>query len=74
MKVNKKGYQVYEWVKKYERNEPLDCRVYARAAACVVGLDRYENSETFWNNMQAVPAQKKEEKKKEQVKRTSFWG
>lgn len=35
-----RGYQRFEWVKKYERNEPLDCRVYARAAAVVLGLDR----------------------------------
>jgi phage terminase large subunit GpA-like protein len=28
------------WKKTYERNEPLDCRVYARAASIVVGLDR----------------------------------
>ena len=35
-----KGYTVYEWHKKYERNEPLDCRVYARVAASIIGLDR----------------------------------
>lgn len=29
-----------QWKKRYERNEPLDCRVYARAASVVVGLDR----------------------------------
>jgi phage terminase large subunit GpA-like protein len=34
------GYPRLQWVKKYERNEPLDCRVYARAAAAIVGLDR----------------------------------
>jgi phage terminase large subunit GpA-like protein len=34
------GFSRYYWVKKYERNEPLDCRVYARAAANLVGLDR----------------------------------
>ena len=38
--VTKKGYITYEWRKKYERNEPLDCRIYARAAASIVGLDR----------------------------------
>jgi phage terminase large subunit GpA-like protein len=35
-----RGYPRYEWKKVYERNEPLDCRVYARAAATIVGLDR----------------------------------
>lgn len=41
-KINKKGFRVYEWVKKYERNEPLDCRVYARAAAAIFGMDRFK--------------------------------
>lgn len=35
-----RGYPRYMWVKKYERNEPLDCRIYARTAAAIVGLDR----------------------------------
>lgn len=35
-----RGYPRYEWQKVYERNEPLDCRIYARAAAVVIGLDR----------------------------------
>lgn len=35
-----KGYPRYAWVKRYERNEPLDCRIYARAAAVIIGLDR----------------------------------
>jgi phage terminase large subunit GpA-like protein len=35
-----RGYQKMQWVKYYNRNEPLDCRIYARAAACVVGIDR----------------------------------
>lgn len=41
-KIDKRGFRRYEWAKKYERNEPLDCRVYARAAATVVGMDRWE--------------------------------
>lgn len=35
-----RGYRKLQWVKRYERNEPLDCRVYARAAAAILGLDR----------------------------------
>jgi phage terminase large subunit GpA-like protein len=35
-----RGFPRYVWQKVYERNEPLDCRVYARAAAVIVGLDR----------------------------------
>lgn len=37
------GYKKYAWVKKYERNEPLDCRNYARAAASVIGIDRFKD-------------------------------
>lgn len=33
------------WEKKYERNEGLDCRVYARAAAFVYGLDRFNEDQ-----------------------------
>ena len=32
-----------EWHKMRERNEALDCYVYARAAACAAGLDRFED-------------------------------
>jgi len=38
--VTRKGYVVYEWRKKYDRNEPLDCRIYARSAASIFGIDR----------------------------------
>ena len=34
------------WEKTRERNEALDCRVYARAAAAIAGVDRYE--ERHW--------------------------
>jgi phage terminase large subunit GpA-like protein len=37
-----KGYRKYEWVNEYGRNEPLDCRVYARGAASIVGIDRMQ--------------------------------
>ena len=32
-----------EWKKLRERNEALDCRVYARAAAWLIGADRFED-------------------------------
>ncbi len=41
-----RGYRRYQWEKVYERNEPLDCRVYARAAAALVGVDRWK--EEHW--------------------------
>lgn len=73
MKMNSRGYRVYQWVKKYERNEPLDCRVYARAAASVVGLDRYESQDQFWANV--TPKERVERSQPKQVRRkdSSFW-
>lgn len=34
----------YVWEKIHERNEPLDCRVYARAASAVAGIDRWQEA------------------------------
>lgn len=36
------GFQRLEWQQTRERNEALDCRVYARAAAWLVGIDRWD--------------------------------
>lgn len=38
---NERGYMTYHWERKQERNEALDCRVYARAAAAILGIDRW---------------------------------
>ncbi len=38
------------WEKTRERNEALDCRVYARAAAAIAGVDRYE--ERHWREIE----------------------
>jgi phage terminase large subunit GpA-like protein len=46
---NRRGYAVREWRKLRERNEALDCYVYARAAAAVIGLDRFE--ERHWRKL-----------------------
>ncbi|MBP6708217.1 MAG: phage terminase large subunit family protein [Candidatus Accumulibacter sp.] len=40
---DRNGYSVREWQKMRERNEALDCYVYARAAASAAGLDRFED-------------------------------
>jgi len=40
-----RGYRRYEWQKIRERNEALDCRIYARAAAAVVGVDRFTEAD-----------------------------
>lgn len=36
-----RGFRRYQWEKVYGRNEVLDCRVYARAASALVGVDRW---------------------------------
>lgn len=38
---NRRGYAVRDWQKIRDRNEALDCYVYARAAAAIEGLDRF---------------------------------
>ena len=45
-----RGYPRPEWQKSRDRNEALDCRVYARAAAYVMGLDRFRSSQ--WDAME----------------------
>lgn len=61
VKKIKRGYTYLEWVKRYERNEPLDCRIYARAAAAIIGLDR-KSPKQLAQMGGAVPAKKKEPK------------
>lgn len=43
---------VTAWVKTRERNEALDCRVYARAAAAIAGIDRYQTAQ--WDELERV--------------------
>jgi phage terminase large subunit GpA-like protein len=47
----KRGFTRLEWQKLRERNEALDVRVYARAAAWIAGLDRW--SEARWADLEA---------------------
>jgi phage terminase large subunit GpA-like protein len=47
---NKRGYARQEWQKLRERNEALDCRVYARAAAWILGADRWD--EATWRRLE----------------------
>jgi phage terminase large subunit GpA-like protein len=44
-----KGYPKREWQKIRERNEALDCRVYARAAAIALGVEQW--SENKWQKI-----------------------
>jgi phage terminase large subunit GpA-like protein len=45
-----KGFPKPEWQKTRPRNEALDCRIYARAAAYVVGLDRFKDEQ--WRELE----------------------
>ncbi|GHU25206.1 hypothetical protein FACS189472_18330 [Alphaproteobacteria bacterium] len=51
-----KGYPKREWQKTRDRNEALDCRVYARAAAIALGIDRW--SESKWEQLAGIKIQK----------------
>ena len=67
-----RGFRKYQWVKKYDRNEPLDTRVYARAAASVIGLDRLNDAQL--DEMQASYDKRIETEKREKRKvRESIW-
>jgi phage terminase large subunit GpA-like protein len=44
------GYRRTEWQKTRDRNEAIDARTYARAAAAVYGIDRF--NETSWRTLE----------------------
>lgn len=46
-----RGYRRQAWVKTRPRNEALDCRVYARAAAAAIGINRWTEDE--WDFLEA---------------------
>ncbi len=50
----KRGFQRLEWQKLRERNEVLDCRVYARAAAWIAGADRWSDEQ--WSDLESQVA------------------
>lgn len=61
-----KGYPKREWRKIRDRNEALDCRVYARAAAIALGMDRWTDKkwESLLRDMaEPVPTAEEPEKK-----------
>ncbi len=49
-RTRRNGYRRLEWVKSRERNDALDCRVYARAAAAALGMDGW--GEGRWTALQ----------------------
>ena len=62
----KTGYIKYEWRKDRERNEALDCRVYARAVAYTLGLDKY-NKEAWDMGFRPKEKVEKEDQERESV-------
>lgn len=48
----KGGRVVLDWEKTRERNEPLDCRVYGRAACYILGADRWTGQD--WNAVREI--------------------
>lgn len=79
MERNKRGYIKHIWVKKYARNEPLDCRVYARAAAAVIGMDRWNDARWSIERQMGITEKPKPEtsttitKPKKEKTKSSFW-
>ena len=49
IRAGRNGFRKMEWVKTRERNEALDCRVYARAATAAMGMDGW--GEGRWERM-----------------------
>jgi phage terminase large subunit GpA-like protein len=47
----RRGFTRLEWQKVRERNEALDCRVYARAAAWIAGADRWPEGQ--WQDLES---------------------
>jgi phage terminase large subunit GpA-like protein len=45
-----KGYRRPEWQKTRDRNEAIDARTYARAAAAVYGIDRF--TDAVWQTLE----------------------
>lgn len=71
MVKDKKGYSKTEWIKHFERNEALDCRVYARAGASIVGVDRWSDDDFHAVKMQYVENEAPVEIVKKKKKKSS---
>lgn len=74
---NRAGYTTYRWERIHERNEPLDCRNYARAAAAIKGIDRW--GEADWQaireSLHIDPPEKKTTETRHGVefRKSTFW-
>jgi phage terminase large subunit GpA-like protein len=61
----------YYWVKMYDRNEVLDCRVYARAASIVGQIDRFTDEDFEVVRAQSIRIDVEEEAPKK--RKSNFW-
>lgn len=76
-----RGYTEWHWEKKYDRNEPLDCRVYARAVASIVGLDRLSRERlaalggiaVSLHRSKASPSEQSEAPRERRRRKSNFW-
>lgn len=70
--VNKRGFVKHVWVNKFKRNERLDCRIYARAAAAVLNMDLF--TDQYWVDLQTYAGITAPKKKSDSQKpKSSFW-
>jgi phage terminase large subunit GpA-like protein len=66
-----RGYRRYLWEKTRPRNEAIDCRVYARAAAAQLGMDRMTPED--WERLgSSPPASSSPAKKTKKKTRTGY--
>jgi len=79
VRVTKGGGRRYEWEKIRERNKALDCRIYARVAAALSGLDRFtkEQWQTLKNQrsieMGKPPPQNHSQDSRKKERNFPFW-
>lgn len=66
-----RGYPVYVWEKKQPRNEALDCRIYARAAAEMLGISRWRPED--WRAYESQFKTKTPEQRPASQRRQSYW-
>ena len=67
-----KGYPKREWQKIRDRNEALDCRIYARAAAIALGIDRWPD--TKWEQItgETHKSERKQTPRNQRIIRSRF--
>lgn len=70
-RINKRGFPVYLWEKQRDRNEALDCWVYARAAASLYGIDRF--SEEDFKRLDNVSTTGTIKRSNKTRRKSSYW-